>query len=182
MSWVSVPVIIVPADADHVAIMHYTCEGEGDVLPDGAAWRAPGVWMRPPTPENIERQILRWRQLDAPNPALRRAAPLRWFVAKYEDVPVDREYRNAQVANGESVEHDMVKARELHRDKLRNERVERMLQLDNEWMAATRAKDQAAVDAVDAKKQVLLDITDDPRIDAAATIEDLKQITLPALE
>jgi cation transport ATPase len=73
----------------------------------------------------------------------------------------------------------MVKAKAMHRDMLRNERVERMLLLDYEWMNATREKDQAAIDAIDAKKVALLDITDDPRIDASTTVEELKAVTLP---
>lgn len=180
----SVKVIIVPADQPHVAIMHLLTEGisTSGLLPFGAEWiTEPMHWLRSPTSEVIEHQILKWRALDSRAP---RPAPLRWFIAKPSDIPTDRTYRNAQVAHPTEavVVHDLERARELHRDILRNERVERMLLLDYEWMAATRAKDQTAVDAVDAKKVELLDITNDPRIDAAQTIDDLKLVVLPPKE
>jgi hypothetical protein len=179
MEWQHVKVILVPADQPHVAIMNFTVQGNGNVLPEGAAWIAPEWWIRAPEPALIEKQILKWRALDSKAP---RPAPLRWFIAKDADVPDVREYRNAQVAVGTKVEHDMALAKEIHREKLRNERTERLLLLDYDWMAATRAKDQAAIDAADAKKVELLNITDDPRIDAAQTIDDLKAVTLPSKE
>lgn len=176
-----VKVVIVPADQPHVAIMHLLTEGlsrSGD-LPFGAEWISePTHWLRPPTPEVIEHQIRKWRALDSSAP---RPAPLRWYIAKPGDIPTDRDYRNAMVAHPTEarVVHDMVMARELHRQLLRTERTERLLLLDYDWMQATREKDVTAVAAVDAQKQALLDVTDDPRIEAAATVEDLKAITLP---
>lgn len=181
MDFPHVKVVIVPADQPHVAIMHLLTEGisRSGILPFGAEWiSAPTHWLRPPTPAVIEHQILKWRGLDSRSP---RPAPLRWYIASAKDIPTDRTYRNAQVAHETEpkVVHDMVRARELHRDMLRNERVEQLLILDFQWMAATRAKDEVAIGAIDAQKQALLDVTNDPRIDAATSIEELKQVTLP---
>lgn len=184
MEFPHVKVVIVPADQPHVAIMNLLTEGisRNGELPFGAEWvdQATGHWLRSPSQEIIEHQITKWRALDSPAP---RPAPLRWYIAKPGDIPTDRTYRNAQVAHPTEakVVHDMPLARELHRDMLRRERDPRMLQLDGEWMAATRAKDDVALAAVDAEKQVLLDATDDPRIEAAATIDALKGITCEQL-
>jgi hypothetical protein len=178
MGWQHVNVIIVPEDQPHVSIMKFVTEGNGNVLPEGAAWVGPEWWIRSPEPALIEKQILKWRALDSKAP---RPAPIRWFIAESKDIPTDREYRNSQVAHPTEakVEHDMTIAKELHREKLRTERVERLLLLDYDWMAATRAKDQVTIDAIDAKKVELLNITDDPRIEAAQTIDELKSVTLP---
>lgn len=175
-----VKVVIVPADQPHVAIMNLLTEGNGNVLPEGAEWIEPGHWLRPPTPEVIEHQILKWRALDSAAP---RPAPLRWYVAKPGDVPTDRTYRNAQVAHATEAKviHDMPMARDLHRAALRNERDPRLLKLDAEWFAATRDRDDVLLAAIDAEKQVLLDSTDDPRIEAAATIDELKVVTCERL-
>lgn len=180
MEFPHVKVVIVPADQPHVAIMNFMTEGNGNVLPEGAEWLEPGHWLRPVRPELIEKQITKWRALDSKEP---RPAPIRWFIAKPGDIPTDRTYRNAQVAHETEarVLHDMPMARALHRDLMRNERVERLLVLDQEWMAATREKDDALVADIDAEKQALLDATDDPRIDAAQTIDDLKAVTLDSV-
>lgn len=184
MEFPHVKIVIVPADQPHVAVMNLLTEGisVGGVLPVGAEWinQETGHWLRTPTQEVIELQIRKWRALDSPAP---RPAPLRWYIAKASDVPQDRAYRNAQVAHAteNKVIHDMPLARELHKDMLRQERDPRMLKLDAQWMAATRAKDEAAIANIDAEKQVLLDSTDDPRILAATTVEELKVVTCESL-
>lgn len=178
MDFEHVKVVIVPADAATVAVMHFVTTGRGSVLPPGAHWIADGWWSRPPLAELIEQSILKWRQIGA---KLERPAPLSWRIVADGDVPEDRTYRNAWVSTGAKVEHDMVKAKELHRDLLRNERTEKLLKLDAKWMEATRTKDTAAVADIDAEKVVLLDATRDSRIDAALTIEDLKAVTLVGL-
>lgn len=74
---------------------------------------------------------------------------------------------------------NMVKARNIWRDRLRAEREPLMDKLDKEWSDAERRGDTAKIDAVNARKQALLDAPQDPRIDSAATPQDLKLITLP---
>lgn len=177
-----VKVVIVPdpSDQKHVAIMHFITEGRGNVLPEGGAWLRDGIWVRAPEPRLIEKAILKWRQIGTPD---ERPPPKRWFIVKDEHIPKDRSYRNAQVAHDTEphVVHHMPMARELHRDKLRTHRVEKMAVLDRHTMAAQRSKDDKLTAEIDAEKQILLDATADPRIESAQTIEDLKAVTLDGL-
>lgn len=100
-------------------------------------------------------------------------------------VPSDRAYRNAWVADvvGGKVNHDMPKARELHRQKMRNARAPLMAALD---VAYVRADEQgpagtAAKAQIAAQKAVLRDCTQLPAIDAAVTIDDLRVVWIPEL-
>ena len=90
----------------------------------------------------------------------------------------DHSYRAAWIDNAGRVGFDMAKAREIHRDKLRVDRMAQFTQLDIDQQRALVAKDDAQVAAIEAQKQVLRDLPDDPRIDAAATVDELKQITV----
>lgn len=74
---------------------------------------------------------------------------------------------------------NMVKARNIWRDRLRAERKPRMEKLDVEYQRADEAGDAAWKADVANRKQVLRDAPQDPRIDSAATPQDLKLITLP---
>jgi len=173
--WIHAPIAVEFVDGSPMAIVQWITQGYGDTLPDGGTWLRPGCWIRPTNrPELVERKLA---VIFADRAAIRS-----WRFVAPAEIPTDRTYRNAWMDTGTSVQHDMTKARALHRNMLRNERVERMLVLDQEWMAATRANDRAAIVDIDRRKQELLDITDDPRIDAATTTEELKQITLPARE
>lgn len=95
------------------------------------------------------------------------------------NVPQDRSFRAAWQFNGDAVEVDMVTAKAIHKDKLRAERKPLLDALDVEFMR-TLEQGQATT-AITAKKQALRDITDDIRIDAAATPEDLKALDLVTL-
>jgi hypothetical protein len=68
----------------------------------------------------------------------------------------------------------MPKARELHREKLRDLRANLLDALDHEYMQADETNDQAKKRDIAARKQVLRDITAHPEIDAATTPEELK--------
>lgn len=74
---------------------------------------------------------------------------------------------------------NMVKARNIWRDRLRAERKPRMEKLDVEYQRADEAGDAAWKADVANRKQVLRDAPQDPRIDSAATPQDLTLITLP---
>ena len=74
---------------------------------------------------------------------------------------------------------DMTKAREVLRDKIREDRKPKLAALDVEYMQAIEADDDAAKQAVQTKKQALRDATADPAIEAATTPEQLKAM-IPA--
>ena len=96
-------------------------------------------------------------------------------------VPKNRVFRNAWQFEGVVVEVDMAKAREIHRDNLRQERSPRLGKLDTDWFRAAEISDTSAQAEIAAQKQKLRDITDDPRIDSATTPEELVELTLDAL-
>ena len=109
-------------------------------------------------------------------------APVGWrFVPNdFVDESTDREYRNAWKDNPakNKPDHDMVKAREIHKDKLRKQRQPILDALDLEYTKADEKGDKELKDSIVVQKQVLRDITADPRIEAAQTVEELKLITI----
>ena len=72
-------------------------------------------WEREASPENIEAECAKISQV-LPSPIVS------WRVIADADVPTARDYRNAWIDTGNAVGHDMPRARELHRDKLRRAR------------------------------------------------------------
>lgn len=94
-------------------------------------------------------------------------------------VPSDRVFRGAWQFNGDAVEVDMAAAKAIHKDNLRIERAPRLADLDVAYMKALEAGSGAA--DIAAQKQVLRDITDDARIDAATTPDELKALDLATL-
>lgn len=71
---------------------------------------------------------------------------------------------------------NMGKAREIHRDRLREERAPLLAALDVEYQRAFETGDTEAMAAIVARKQALRDVTTDPAIDAATTPEQLSGI------
>jgi hypothetical protein len=94
-------------------------------------------------------------------------------------VPADRTFREAWQFNGAAVEIDMTAARDIHRNNLRAERKPLLDALDVDYMKALEQGGDTA--AIAAQKQALRDVTADPRIDAAATPDELKALTLDVL-
>ncbi len=95
--------------------------------------------------------------------------------------PNDRVFRGAWQFNGNAVEVDMTKAREIHKDNLRAERAPRFETLDTEWFRAAETNNTDAQAEVATKKQALRDVTKDSRITKAKTPDQLKALTLDAL-
>lgn len=95
------------------------------------------------------------------------------------NVPSDRTFRGAWQFNGDAVEVDMASARDIHKENLRAERKPRMEQLDVDFMQALEAGTSTTQIATD--KQTLRDITDDSRIAAATTPDELKALDLATL-
>ena len=94
-------------------------------------------------------------------------------------VPADRTFRGAWQFNGAAVDIDMAAARDIHRDNLRREREPKLAALDVDYMKALEQGGDTA--AIAAQKQALRDVTADARIEAAATPDELKALTLDAL-
>jgi hypothetical protein len=99
-------------------------------------------------------------------------------VTVIDAVPTDRAFRDAWTFDGRSFGHDMVKAREIHRDRLRVQRAPLLVALDVAYARADEAGDVAAKAKIAADKQALRDVTDNPAIDAAQTVDELKAFTL----
>ena len=95
------------------------------------------------------------------------------------NVPTDRTFRGAWQFNGAAVEVDMDAAKEIHKDNLRAERAPRLAALDVAYMKALEAGTGAA--EIAAQKETLRNITDDARIAAATTPEELKALDLATL-
>lgn len=96
-------------------------------------------------------------------------------------VPSDRSFRNAWKLNGDAVDTDMEKARDIQRDNIRAERKPLLEALDLEWLKAAEAGDTAAQADVAARKQALRDAPNDSRLDTVSDPTALKALTLNAL-
>lgn len=78
--------------------------------------------------------------------------------------------------------YDLTKAREIHRQYLRNRRQSDLAQLDIDYMRADEVGDLAAKQTIAQQKQVLRDLPDDLRIDQASTIEELAALSYSVLK
>ena len=87
--------------------------------------------------------------------------------------PPDRAFRNAWRLNAGTFDIDMTHAREIHRDRLRKLRSPMLAALDIE-MSRAYNRSPAIRDVIEAKRQALRDVTQDPMIDAALTPDELK--------
>lgn len=168
----TVKIAIVRSDGG-VSVMSFITRGRGDVLPSGATWedRGRGVWRREPTDANVAQEIARVPDLRAVS--YRRIADA--------EIPPDRSFRDALVDDGTTLHHDIPKAREIHRQRLRVARAPVLADLDVEYQRADEKGDKAAKARVVKLKQELRDITAHPGIDAAQTTEELKQVWHEAL-
>jgi len=102
-------------------------------------------------------------------------------AASLEFPTTKRTFREAWQFNGNVIEVDMVKARDIVRNRLRAEREPLMTQLDAEWFRAAEINDGTAQASIATQKQALRDITSHPNIDAATTADELAAITIDSL-
>ena len=86
--------------------------------------------------------------------------------------PATDNFRDAWTYKDGKIGHDMNTAREIHRNRLREARKEHLAALDVGFMRALEAGQDTK--AIVAEKARLRDITSDPRIDAAKTVDELK--------
>lgn len=155
-----------------VAILGFVTRGHGSVLPAGARWvsQTDGIWEREANDGNIFSLIV---AMYAAGPQ-----PTGYRVVRESDLPGDRSYREAWRDTGTVIDHDMVRAREIHLARVRVARVERLSELDNEWMRATGQGDRPAADAVEAERQRLRDLPTTLGVEACNTVEELKALGL----
>ncbi len=97
-------------------------------------------------------------------------------------IPTDRTFRDAWKVVAGGVDHDMTKAREIHKARLRVMRVPKLAQLDTEYMRADEDGDAAKKAEIVSKKQALRDVTAHPDIAAAQNIAQLKAAIPAALK
>ena len=100
-------------------------------------------------------------------------------VVDAADIPVDRTFRNALTMD---LDHDMAKARDIWRDKIRAERAPKLDALDVAYQRADEAADAKAKADIAAIKQALRDATADPEIEQATTCAELKAVWPAALK
>jgi len=157
-----------------VSIMSFITRGRGDVLPSGATWedQGRGLWRREPTDANVSQEITRVPLLDAVG--YRRITDA--------DILPDRTFRDAWIDDGEKLLHDIAKAREIHRQRLRVARAPVLADLDVAYQRADEKGDKPGKARVVALKQELRDITAHPGIEAAQTTDELKAIWHEALK
>ena len=93
-------------------------------------------------------------------------------------IPTDRSFRNSWVGvgigstGGTTIIEDMTKAKELHKAKIREARVDKFAELDVEYQRATETS--ADTSAIVAKKQALRDAPAASGIATAVNTTDLK--------
>ena len=104
-----------------------------------------------------------------------------WRIIQDADIIQDRTFRNAWKDTGNKLEVDMPKAREIHRNNLREKRAERLSQLDVDYLKADEIGDTVKKNEIKKAKQALRDITTHHSIEAATTPEELKNLTLDSL-
>lgn len=151
-----------------VSLMRFMVLARGGVLPDGASWvdQGIGAWARDPTAANIEREVRKQWGAEA----------VSWRIVDNDEVPTDREFRNAVRDDGKKLHHDIAHAKNIVRDRIRETRSRAMVELDAQWMRANGQGKKADADKIEAQRQKWRDAPADPRIDAAQTVDDLKSL------
>lgn len=108
-------------------------------------------------------------------------AGVSYWIVDEADIPGDRYFRNAWDVDGANrFLIDMTRAREIHRDRLRQIRKPKLEALDIEFQRAIEAGDVGKQQEITQKKEALRRVTEDPAIDAARTPDELKSV-IPAI-
>lgn len=92
--------------------------------------------------------------------------------------PQDRTFRNAWSYTGQAIEVDMTAAKEIQKDRIRQDRKEEFLNADAAWFLADEQANSTKKAEIAARKKKLRDAPEHPSITNAATPDELKQVTL----
>lgn len=103
---------------------------------------------------------------------------VRWRKVSSEEIPSDRRYRDAWVDTGDRIVPELERSKGIFRDHLRRLRVPLLEELDVAYQRADEMGDTIEKLRVANVKQRLRDITGDPRIEAAKTIEELDALDI----
>lgn len=110
---------------------------------------------------------------------------------EFKELPADRYFRNAWIDIENEVVPDRPKAEDIHRQNLRYVRRIVFLDVDVQFMKALETlivklpipdEDKAPIMAIIYMKNVLRDVTKDPRITEAKTLDDLKAVMPKMIE
>ena len=97
---------------------------------------------------------------------------LSYQIVEDSVIPTDRSFRNAWIQNNKIIETDIAKAREIHKNNIRNARTPKLAELDIEFQKALETS-SSTTDIV-SKKQALRDAPADSGIASADTEAKLK--------
>ena len=97
---------------------------------------------------------------------------LSYEIVEDSAIPTDRTFRDAWKQNSKTIETDITKAREVHKQNIRNARQEKLAELDIEFQKALETS-SSTTDIV-SKKQALRDAPADSAIDSASNEAELK--------
>tara|TARA_R100000329_G_scaffold141304_1_gene124059 strand:- start:354 stop:809 length:456 start_codon:yes stop_codon:yes gene_type:complete len=97
---------------------------------------------------------------------------LDYFIIEDDDIPKNTFFERAWKIVDGKIEMDITKAREVHRENIRNARQEKLAELDIEFQRALETS--ADTSAIVAKKKALRDAPSDSAIDAAKDEAGLK--------
>ena len=96
-------------------------------------------------------------------------------IVDVDTVESDRTFRNAWVTEqGKSVEVDLAKAKDVAKDKVRQARTPKFVELDVAYQRAVEEDDSDKQAAVVVKKQTARDATEDSQISGADSVANLK--------
>ena len=124
-------------------------------------------WRRPDEP--IGDFLARVIDKDVPPDGIAR-------VVLVPEIPSDRTFREAWSISSDKVVVDMTRARNVIRNILRDQRAPLLQALDVEYQRADESGDNDKKKDVAARKQILRDLPQDPRIEAATTPAELKAL------
>ena len=91
-------------------------------------------------------------------------------------MPLDMFFSAIEIDESNEPVYNMVKARNIWRDKIRTDRYKKLKELDVEFQKAFETNDSVKIAEITSKKNILRDAPNDPAIDAANTLKDLKEV------